>query len=50
MSSAALPTRLNFSTLDAETAERKAERMWELADAEKPRALDSTDMTLSKVG
>lgn len=41
--------RLNLATLDADTAERKAERLWGLVDAEEQGAAESLDEGLSKV-
>lgn len=49
--STAVPSRANAASaaFDVDTAERRAERLWKLRDAEKPAAGERPDMGLAQV-
>ena len=47
---AATPERVGLPVLDAQAAELKAERLWGMADARKPRPSHKGDVDVSEVG
>ena len=47
---AATPERVGLPVLDAQAAELKAERLWGMADAHKPRPSQTVTAEVSEVG